>query len=143
MTHRLLLWLPNIFTCLRIVLALPLCWLIVSDHYVAALWVAFIAGISDALDGWAARKLNVISRFGAIADPLADKLMLGAAYIGFALAGLLPWWVTFVVLGRDAFIVSGALAYHWLYGRYEMDPSSWGKFSTFVQILFALMLLRV
>jgi cardiolipin synthase len=141
MTHRLLLWIPNILTSLRLVLALPICLLIVSDQYVAALWIALIAGVSDALDGWAARRLNVTSRFGAIADPLADKLMLGGVYLGFALAGLLPWWITLVVLGRDIFIVAGALSYHWLFGRYEMDPSGWGKFSTFVQILFALMLL--
>lgn len=128
-------------TSLRIVLAVPLCLLIISDQYVAALWIAFVAGISDALDGWAARRLHVVSRFGAIADPLADKLMLGSAYLGFAITGLLPWWVALVVVGRDVFIVGGALLYHWLYGRYEMDPSSWGKFSTFVQILFALMLL--
>jgi cardiolipin synthase len=141
MTHRLLLWLPNIFTCMRLVLALPIFLLIVSDHYVAALWVALIAGVSDALDGWTARRLNVISRFGAIADPLADKLMLGAVYIGFSMAELLPWYVTLVVVGRDIFIVAGALFYHWQFGRYEMDPSSLGKFSTFVQIVFALMLL--
>ncbi len=141
MTHRLLLWLPNLLTSLRIVLALPICLLIISDQYVAALWVALIAGISDGLDGWAARRLHVTSRFGAIADPLADKLMLGSAYLGFAIAGLLPWWVTLVVIGRDVLIVSGALAYHWRYGRYEMDPSRWGKLSTFVQILFVLMLL--
>ena len=141
MTHRLLLWLPNLFTGLRILLALPIFLLIVSDQYVAALWVALIAGVSDALDGWAARRLNVVSRYGAIADPLADKLMLGAVYIGFALAELLPWYVTLVVVGRDIFIVTGALAYHWRFGRYEMDPSSLGKLSTFMQILFALMLL--
>ena len=141
MTHRLLLWLPNLFTGLRVVLALPICLLIVSDEYVLALWVALIGGVSDVLDGWAARWLNITNRFGAIADPLADKLMLGAAYLGFALAGLLPWWVTLVVLGRDVFIVAGALAYHRRFGRYEMDPSRWGKLSTFVQLLFAMMLL--
>jgi len=103
--------------------------------------VALIAGTSDALDGWAARRLNVTSRFGAIADPLADKLMLGGAYLSFAIAGLLPWWVALVVVGRDVFIVAGALIYHWRFGRYEMDPSHWCKLSTFVQILFALMLL--
>jgi cardiolipin synthase len=141
MKYRPLLWLPNLLTSLRLVLALPICLLIMSDEYVAALWVALIAGISDALDGWFARRLNVVSRFGAIADPIADKLMLGAVYLGLALAGLLPWWVTAVVLGRDVFIVSGALAYHWRFGHYEMDPSRWGKLSTFFQILFALMIL--
>ena len=141
MKHRLLLWLPNLFTALRVVLVLPLCLLIIADEYVAALWVALIAGVSDSLDGWTARRLNITSRFGAIADPLADKLMLGGAYLSFALAGLLPWWVALVVVGRDVFIVTGALLYHWRFGRYDIDPSRWGKLSTFVQILFAVLLL--
>jgi cardiolipin synthase len=141
MTYKLLLWLPNFFTMLRFILTPPICMLIISGQYVPALWIALIAGISDALDGWTARRLNVISRFGAIADPLADKFMLGGVYLSFSIAGLLPWWVTLVVLGRDVFIVAGALAFHWRFGHYEMDPSAWGKFSTFLQILFAVMLL--
>ena len=141
MKHKLLLWLPNLLTGLRVLLALPICLLIISDEYVAALLIALIGGISDVLDGWTARRLNISSRFGDIADPVADKLMLGGIYLGFAIAGLLPWWVTLVVLGRDVFIVTGALVYHWRFGRYEMAPSRWGKLSTFVQILFALMLL--
>lgn len=141
MTHRLVYWLPNFFTILRIVLTLPICLLIVWGDYVPALWLALIAGISDALDGGIARRLNATTRFGAVADPLSDKLMLGGVYLSFALAGLLPWWVALVVLGRDIFIVVGALAFHWRFGRYEIDPSAWGKSSTFVQILFAVMLL--
>ncbi|MEP5763279.1 MAG: CDP-alcohol phosphatidyltransferase family protein [Halieaceae bacterium] len=141
MSKQLLRHLPNAFTSLRILLAAPICWLIIEQQYVPVLWLTLLAGISDALDGMLARRLGVTSRFGAIADPLADKILLGGAYLSFAVVGLLPWWVALVVLGRDLFIVAGALFYHWRFGAYEMDPSSWGKFSTFVQILFALMLL--
>ena len=97
--------------------------------------------MSDGLDGWLARKLDSATRYGAIVDPLADKALLVSAYISFAWVGILPWWVAAVVLARDIVIVSGALAFHSLFGSYDMDPSRWGKTSTFVQIVFAVMLL--
>ncbi|MCD6525500.1 MAG: CDP-alcohol phosphatidyltransferase family protein [Desulfuromonas sp.] len=123
------------------VLAIPVCLLILAENYQAVLWIAFIAGFSDAIDGWLARMLNCESRYGAIVDPLSDKTLLVGTYIGLAVVGLLPWWLAAIVVLRDVLIVSGALVYHWLFGRYEMAPSLWGKVSTCVQIAFALMLL--
>lgn len=133
--------LPNTLTTLRLLLALPLCWLILQRDFEAVLWVAFIAGASDGVDGWLARKLDAASRYGAVVDPLADKLMLSGAYPCMAAVGLLPWWLAVLVIGRDAVIVAGALAYHALHGRYEMSPSMLGKLSTLLQILLALALL--
>lgn len=132
---------PNTLTTLRLLLAIPICLLILREQYSAVLWVALFAGISDGVDGWLARRLNATSRYGAIVDPLADKLMLSGAYACFAMVNLLPWWVAIVVVGRDVIIVCGAMAFHGLFGRYEMEPSLWGKGSTFVQILFAVALL--
>jgi cardiolipin synthase len=140
MTNPVLRQIPNALTTMRLFLAVPICLLILDENYSAVLWVALLAGVSDGVDGWLARKLDATSRYGAIVDPLADKVMLGCAYACFALVDLLPWWVVAVVLGRDIVIVGGALAYHWRFGSYDMAPSTWGKFSTFVQILLALML---
>jgi len=140
MVNALVLQIPNTLTSLRLLLSIPLCLLILDENYSLVLWIALAASISDGLDGWLARRLNATSRFGAILDPLSDKAMLSGAYACFAIVGLLPWWVAIVVVGRDLFIVCGALLYHALFGRYEMEPSSWGKGSTFVQILFALVL---
>jgi cardiolipin synthase len=140
MVNALVLQIPNTLTSLRLLLSIPLCLLILDENYSLVLWIALAAGISDGLDGWLARRLNATSRFGAILDPLSDKAMLSGAYACFAIVGLLPWWVAIVVVGRDIFIVCGALLYHTLFGRYEMEPSIWGKGSTFVQILFALVL---
>ena len=140
MTNTVLRQIPNALTTMRLFLAVPICLLILDENYSAVLWIALLAGVSDGVDGWLARKLDATSRYGAIVDPLADKVMLGCAYACFALVDLLPWWVVMVVLGRDLVIISGALAYHWRFGRYDMAPSWWGKWSTFVQILFALML---
>lgn len=133
--------LPNALTSMRILLALPIYLLITEQHYAPVLWLTLIAGISDALDGWLARRLGVTSYFGAVADPLADKFMLGSAYLGLAVAGIIPWWLALLVLGRDLYIVCGALAYHWRFGRYEMDPSGLGKGSTFAQVALAVLLL--
>ena len=132
---------PNILTILRLVLVVPICLLILSENYQPVLWLALIAGLSDALDGWLARKLGSVSRYGAIADPLIDKTLLISVYSCLMIVDVLPWWVLIIMVTRDAVIVSGALAYHWLFGRYEIKPSFWGKASTAVQIIFALMLL--
>jgi len=62
-------------------------------------------------------------------------------FVSLWMVGLVPWWLTFIVVVRDFIIVSGALVYHWLYGRYEMALSIWGKLSTLVQILTVLAIL--
>ena len=98
----------------------------------------FLAAGTDAVDGFLARHFNWRSRLGAIADPLADKALLITAYLMLTLTSVLPVWLFVVVLGRDLLIVGGALAYHYLVGRYDMEPSIPGKINTFVQILVAL-----
>jgi len=133
--------LPNFLTTLRLILAVPICLLILAENYPAVLWVAFIAGSSDAVDGYLARKLNALSNYGAIVDPLADKTLLLSVYISLTVVGIVPYWVTAILVSRDVLIVSGALAYRCLFGRYQIAPSLWGKISTAVQIVFALMLL--
>ena len=137
----LLRQLPNTLTTLRLLLAIPLCWMILQQDFEAVLWIAVAAGVSDGLDGWLARSLDATSRYGAIVDPLADKVMLSGAYPSMAAVGLIPWWLALLVIGRDVVIVVGALAFHGLYGRYEMAPTGLGKFSTFLQIVLALVLL--
>ncbi len=141
MSNAVIKQIPNALTTLRIFLAIPVFLLIIEENYSLVLWVALIAGLSDGVDGWLARRFDAMSRFGAIADPLSDKALLISAYLGFVVVGLLPWWVAFIVAMRDGIIVSGALAYHWLFGRYDMAPSILGKASTFVQIAFAIVLL--
>jgi cardiolipin synthase len=139
--NSLLKQFPNLLTTLRLMLAVPMCLLVLGRDYHAVLWVALAAGLSDGVDGWLARKLNATSRYGAVVDPLADKVMLSGIYPCLAAVDLLPWWVALLVIGRDVVIVLGGLTYHAIYGRFDMQPSPWGKASTFLQILFALVLL--
>ncbi|GAB1262466.1 CDP-alcohol phosphatidyltransferase family protein [Aurantivibrio plasticivorans] len=132
---------PNLLTTLRILLAAPVAWLIIEGEFSLVLVLAFIAGVTDGLDGWIARRFNAQSRYGAIADPISDKALLIGTFVSLAWVGLVPEWVAWLVVARDVVILTGAICYHWLYGRYDMAPSFWGKASTLVQICFALMVL--
>ena len=129
---------PNILTVLRIILSLPFAWCVYKGFYFNALIIFFIAGLSDGIDGFLARQFDWKSRFGAIADPLADKLLLITAYIMLVWTGYLPVWLLILILGRDLFIVVGALFYHYLVSYYEIKPSIFGKACTLIQIVYVL-----
>lgn len=132
---------PNMLTTLRLMLAIPISWLILDGNYGLVLWLAAFAGFTDGVDGWIARKLDATSRYGGIVDPLADKLLLGCIFVSLAIVGQLPWWVAAIVVLRDLVIVTGAVSYHFLYGAYEAEPSVLGKLSTLLQIVFAILVL--
>lgn len=136
--------LPNLITALRIALVVPLCHLIGAGRYDGALLVAAIAGFSDALDGYLAKRFGWQSWIGGMLDPIADKLLLMAAFVWLALAGELPEWLAVLVVGRDLVIVAGAVAYHNLIGRFDAAPSRLSKLTTVAQIVFVLIeLLRL
>lgn len=132
---------PNLLTLLRIALVLPFAWFVYLNNFNSALLVFFIAGLSDAVDGFLARQFNWRSRFGAMADPAADKLLLVTAYVMLAWMSQIPMWLCILVMARDLVIVLGALLYYRRFGRYEIKPSIWGKLCTLLQILFVLLIL--
>src|SRR5690349_11831815 len=109
--------LPNAITTSRMVLAVPLAWLVLAREFDEALVVAMIAGASDALDGYLAKRYRWQSWLGGVLDPLADKLMLMAAFTALTIETAIPAWLFGLVVGRDLLIVGGALAYHHLIGR--------------------------
>lgn len=133
--------LPNLLTLLRILLVPLLVVLLLRGAAGPALLVFLMAGASDALDGFIARRFNLCSRLGSILDPLADKLLIVAAALVMARLRLLPWWLALVVIGRDVLIVGGAVAFYRKTGDIEMAPSLLGKLSTFVQIVVVLAIL--
>jgi cardiolipin synthase (CMP-forming) len=132
---------PNAITVARIVLVVPTAWLLWEGRFVQALVLMSIAGASDALDGWLARRLNAVSRFGAAVDPMADKLLVAAMYVIFAIQGHLPLWLAVIVLGRDAIILVGAGVYRGLFGRIDFSPTYLSKANTALQIGVGLLLL--
>jgi cardiolipin synthase len=130
--------LPNLITALRMLLIVPLCWLIDTAHYDGALVIAAIAGLSDAVDGFLAKRYGWQTWIGGILDPIADKLLLMAAFLWLAFAGDVPAWLAALVIGRDLVIVTGAVAYYYLIGRFDAAPSRLSKLTTVVQIVFVL-----
>jgi cardiolipin synthase len=133
--------LPNGLTLLRLILAVPLGLLILRHEYGWALGVGIVAGISDALDGFFARRLGVFSRVGAALDPVADKILITVAFLCFASAELIPWYAAAVVIGRDLVIVTGALCYYLLIGPFNFSPTLLSKFNMFLQIALCVMVL--
>lgn len=131
-------WIPNALTFLRILLIVPFAVALWNSEYRVALIIFFVAAATDAFDGFLAREFDWRTRLGAIADPLADKALLIVAYLVLTLTGVLPYWLFWLVLGRDLLIVGGGLAYHYCIGPFEMRPSLPGKFNTLIQILVAL-----
>ncbi|MEI5674902.1 MULTISPECIES: CDP-diacylglycerol--glycerol-3-phosphate 3-phosphatidyltransferase [unclassified Nocardioides] len=99
--------LPNILTTLRIVLVPFFAWALLIDggesvQWRLVAWVIFaVAMITDKIDGDIARARNLVTDFGKIADPIADKAITGMAFIGLSIVGDIWWWVTIVVLLRE------------------------------------------
>lgn len=130
--------LPNLITILRIVLVVPMCALIAGQRWGLALVVAAAAGISDALDGFLARRFGWRSWLGGMLDPLADKILLMAAFLWLARGGVVAVWLAALVIGRDIVILAGAIAMHLLRGRFDAEPSALSKLTTVVQIVYVL-----
>jgi cardiolipin synthase (CMP-forming) len=137
----MLRYLPNSLTILRLLLALPLGVLILREQYTAALLVGAIAGLSDALDGLIARRLNAMSNFGAALDPVADKILITVTFLCLAEVALVPWYLAIAVIARDLVIVAGAVCYYKLIGPYEFSASSLSKSNMFIQIIFCVLVL--
>ncbi len=133
--------LPNLVSVLRIVLVVPIGWMMLERRYDTALWLVLAAGLSDAFDGWLARRFGWRSRLGAFLDPAADKVLLLTGFVVLALMDRLPWWLALIVVGRDAVIVGGALAYRLLIGPFLAQPRRLAKYCTLVQILCILLVL--
>lgn len=133
--------LPNALTLLRLLLALPVGYLIVQGQFGAALLVGLLAGVTDALDGLLARRLDAQSRFGAALDPAADKILITTAFLSMAHVGLVPWPVAIVVVLRDLVIVLGAGCYQLLIGELELQPTGLSKSNMFIQVGYCLLVL--
>ncbi len=130
--------LPNLITAIRFVLTPVIVLAILRGEWNQAFWISIAAGITDILDGLAARGLHVSSRIGSYLDPIADKLLLTLIYLAFGIALAIPWWMVALILGRDLFIVAMAAYGYFFTTVRDFPPTVWGKLSTFVQIIAAL-----
>jgi cardiolipin synthase len=129
---------PNLLTLSRIALV-PVLILVLKDRdYASALLIFLCAGVSDALDGWIAKRWRYTTRFGAILDPVADKFLLVSSYVMLMLLDHLPFWLVLTVAFRDLIIIGGYLVYTSVIGTAQMRPSRLSKLNTLVQILLVI-----
>ena len=126
--------LPNLFTLLRLLLTPLVAWAILARRPILAMLLFALAAFTDYLDGAAARRLRSATPAGAVLDPIADKCLLNGVFLALAVAGMLPWWLVGVVVGRDLYILLGAGAMLLATSIRRFPPSIWGKVSTCVQI---------
>jgi cardiolipin synthase len=134
-------YLPNAITLVRIGLVPVFIVVLKAQDYAVALLVFAVAGLSDGLDGFIAKRFNLVTRLGAILDPLADKVLLVSAYIMLTILGHLPFWLVLTVGFRDLLIVAGYLVYTSLIGSVAMRPTYLSKFNTFLQITLVVAIL--
>jgi cardiolipin synthase len=141
---------PNLLTFLRMALIPVFATLLFYGKSDLALLVFVIAGISDGIDGFVARRYNQQSELGTILDPIADKLLMTTAFIVLSMKGFLvtevkhlpvPFWVTAAVIGRDVLIVVVAGAINIMTGFKGFKPSWLGKASTLVQVMAVTLIL--
>lgn len=138
-----ILTIPNILTFMRMGLIPVFVSLVYYGYSKSALAIFLIAGISDGIDGFLARRFKQESELGTIIDPIADKLLMTVAFIILTLPNVLPptrhlpipFWVTASVIGRDVLIITVAAAINIITGFRGFQPSFWGKVSTLVQVI--------
>ena len=128
---------PNLFTLCRLILVPFVVAAILASQHGRALALFVSAAFTDFLDGAAARYTHTTTQAGAYLDPIADKCLLSGVFIALAITGLVPRWFVFIVFGRDLYILAAAGILLWLTPLRKFPPSVWGKVSTLVQVLTA------
>ena len=129
--------LPNIISIGRILLVPVTIWLIVAGQFGLAFLFFIMAGVSDGIDGYIARRYQMKTQLGAYLDPLADKLLLVSIYISLGFLQHMPAWLVILVASRDVLIV-GAVILSWILGKpLKMQPLITSKVNTAAQIILA------
>jgi len=132
---------PNLITLGRILLVPVIIWAITSGQMAAAFFLFVIAGISDAIDGFLAKRFHMQSEMGALLDPLADKALLVSIYIALGIWSAIPRWLVILVVSRDIMIVAAVIV-SWLFDKpVPMKPSMVSKLNTVAQVAFAALVL--
>ncbi|MDY0040918.1 MAG: CDP-alcohol phosphatidyltransferase family protein [Desulforhabdus sp.] len=132
---------PNALTLIRIFLTPVIVWLLLDARLNYALVVFFIAGLTDGLDGLIARVFHQKTKLGAYLDPLADKLLLVSSFILLGHLGLVPIWLSVIIVSRDALILLGLMTLMFHNVAVEIKPSITSKLTTLLQLLTVLVVL--
>jgi cardiolipin synthase len=128
---------PNFITLGRVMSVPVLFWLLLNDHPRIAFFVFLAAGVSDAIDGFLAKRFKWTSELGAYLDPLADKLLIVSIYIALAVSVQIPLWLVIAVVSRDILIVLAVLL-SWLVDKpFVIKPLAISKLNTAAQLILA------
>jgi len=138
---RWLRQLPNVITSIRILLVVPIAMALSGHRTVETLWLFCVAGASDGIDGFLAKRFGWQTDLGGLLDPVADKLLLATVFVMLALLGSVPVWLTAAVIARDCIIVLGAVAYRMALGPVVARPSRVSKLNTLCQVIFILVVI--
>lgn len=126
--------LPNLLCVLRLITAPVVALLILRGETVWAAGLFAGSAVTDAIDGYLARRWKQITLMGQMLDPLADKALINLSFLTAAASGYLPWWLALLVLARDIFILAGAV-FSRIFGLgHDLLPLAIGKISTFLQM---------
>jgi cardiolipin synthase (CMP-forming) len=133
--------LPNVITMARLLAVPVVIWAITSGQMQIACLLFLIAGVSDAVDGFLAKRFGMTSELGAHLDPLADKALIVSIYVALGIADEVPRWIVILVVSRDILIVGGVML-SWFLGKpITVRPLLVSKLNTVAQILFASLIL--
>ncbi|MEQ1717020.1 MAG: CDP-alcohol phosphatidyltransferase family protein [Hyphomicrobium sp.] len=128
---------PNLITLCRVILVPVVFWLLVTNQLKAAFAVFVIAGLSDGIDGFLAKRFNWETELGAYLDPIADKLLIVSIFIALGVTQKLPSWLVIAVVSRDLLIII-AVVLSWLLNHpTPMRPLAVSKANTVAQIVLA------
>jgi cardiolipin synthase len=133
--------LPNFLSFARLLSVPLIVWLVLDGKMTAAFWLFVAAGISDAVDGYLAKRFDSKTELGAYLDPLADKALLVGIYITLGWVGHIPLWLVILVAFRDLTIVGGALLEQTLTQSFKSRPMMISKINTALQIALAAIVL--
>ena len=137
------MYIPNLITFARIILVPVTVWLIISEAYGWAFISFVVAGVSDGIDGFLARRFNWRTELGAYLDPMADKALMASVYVTLGVLKALPAWLVIIVVSRDVLIVA-AILLSWLLDKpVRVAPLMLSKLNTVVQIAFVVLVLGV
>jgi cardiolipin synthase (CMP-forming) len=129
---------PNVITSIRILLVVPIAVALVNHRWELTIALFGAAALSDAADGFLAKRFGWQSELGAVLDPVADKLLMATAFVTLAFLRLVPLWLMATAIARDIIIVVGALLYRYCLGPLSVRPSVVSKFNTLCQAAFIL-----
>jgi len=132
---------PNLICLARIVLVIPIIRSLSQEQFLLSLLLIVIAGVSDILDGYLAKRNNWRSYLGSVLDPAADKILLVSLFLTLQSMGLIPLWLTLTVIMRDCMIIFGLSLYRYFVGVPQPKPTSISKLNTLLQLTFIVLVI--